>query len=483
MEKSPCNSDSDNESTTPDIAAAAKNIALHLLPVKSRLKYEKQYEMFETWSKARDIKSYTESVLLTYFTEKASVMKSSTLWSIYSMLKAVLLAKRGIDISQYKTLLAYLKKQAQNYRAKKSKTFREEHIQKFICEAPDDLYLLKKVVLIIGIAGACRRDELVKIKLSDIEDKGSLLIITVPETETNKSRCFTVRSGSFIDILQFYRKYIALRPLDSDTPERLFLNYHNRKCSKQVVGMNTIAKVPKDIAEFLELADSDLYTGHCFRRTSANLMADGGRGIIRLDLLGQWHPTRVPKRYLENSINNIDIHNMTGSSTFSVEVDTYQVIQESLEEPIQQSNYEISQESLQEPSQEPPPVYDTTTLSDKSRKRSIRDTQIQLMEACTSALNSQKELTEFDLIGMNVAKKLHRMDATQAIYAESLINAVLLKGLKNELCENMTISTDVYREDGHTTNNHNRTPTSSPEPSTNNSEESHPNCQNGELVN
>lgn len=38
-----------------------------------------------------------------------------------------------------------------------------------------------KVALIMGVCGACRRDELVKMAVDDIEEKGRILIIRVPK--------------------------------------------------------------------------------------------------------------------------------------------------------------------------------------------------------------------------------------------------------------------------------------------------------------
>lgn len=78
----------------------------------------------------------------------------------------------------------------------------------------------------------------------------------------------------------------------------------------------------------------------------------------------------------------------------------------------------------------------------KPKKRTIEDTQTEFMKACTTVLNSQKPLTEFDLIGMSIAKKLERMDPTQALYAESIINSVLLKGLKKQLREDTDLCTN-----------------------------------------
>lgn len=57
-------------------------------------------------------------------------------------------------------------------------------------------------------------------------------------------------------------------------------------------------------------------------------------------------------------------------------------------------------------------------------------------EVSEDSLSSNvKKLSEFDITGMNVAKKLAKMDPLQAIYAESVINNVLTQGLLNKLSE------------------------------------------------
>ncbi len=80
--------DSYFQGTPPEIAESAKTITLNLLPEKSKNKYEKQYKIFCEWCAVKKIKNYTENVMLVYFKEKSQSIKSSTLWSIYSMLKA-----------------------------------------------------------------------------------------------------------------------------------------------------------------------------------------------------------------------------------------------------------------------------------------------------------------------------------------------------------------------------------------------------------
>jgi integrase len=76
------------------------------------------------------------------------------------------------------------------------------------------------------IAGALRRDELLKMKVSDVEDKDSILILTVPDSKTHSERIFTV---SKVDNIKFITKYQSLRPSNASS-ERPFLRYAKRKC-------------------------------------------------------------------------------------------------------------------------------------------------------------------------------------------------------------------------------------------------------------
>ena len=64
------------------------------------------------------------------------------------------------------------------------KFFSKEKINKFIVEASNGVYLMVKV-MIMGVAGACCREELVNMTVNDIEDKGPVIIVNVPNTKTN----------------------------------------------------------------------------------------------------------------------------------------------------------------------------------------------------------------------------------------------------------------------------------------------------------
>ncbi|XP_023310156.1 uncharacterized protein LOC108906291 [Anoplophora glabripennis] len=139
--------------------------------------YENAYRQFKEWCETNKARKASENVLLAYFAERSKKVKPSTLWAVYSMLKSTLNVKENVDIKKFTKLVPYLKKLSVGHNPKKSKVLTREEVNQFIREADDEIYLMAKVVLILGISGACRREELTKMSGDDIEDKGSILIV------------------------------------------------------------------------------------------------------------------------------------------------------------------------------------------------------------------------------------------------------------------------------------------------------------------
>jgi integrase len=161
------------------------------------------------------------------------------------------------------------------------------------------------VVLIIGITGACRRQELLNLKLNDVEDLGEFMKIMLPITKTKVPREFTVTKGHFKDLnlVDMVRKYATLRP--SHTPHaRFFINYKKGRCTVQPVGINTFGGLPSKIANFLELPSAKEYTGHCFRRTSASLLANAGADMSVIKRHGALKSSNVAEGYVDDSLEN-----------------------------------------------------------------------------------------------------------------------------------------------------------------------------------
>lgn len=159
--------------------------------------------------------------------------------------------------------------------------------------------------MIIGITGACRCEELVNMTLDDIEDKGSILIVKIPDSKTNVQRKFIVdgETSNGVNVLDLFRRYIDLRS-PKTSHRRLFVSYRVGKCSVQVIGKNSISKVSYTIAKFLGKENAEEYTGHCLRRSSATLLVDAGADILSLKRHGGWKSTSVAEGYLAESIPN-----------------------------------------------------------------------------------------------------------------------------------------------------------------------------------
>ena len=49
-----------------------------------------------------------------------------------------------------------------------------------------------QVVLIIGVTGACRCNELVNLKICDVDEVKSALLVKISHTKTNKDRSFII---------------------------------------------------------------------------------------------------------------------------------------------------------------------------------------------------------------------------------------------------------------------------------------------------
>ena len=62
-----------------------------------------------------------------------------------------------------------------------------------------------------------------------------------------------------------------------------------------------MAGYPREIAEFLQLSNANSYTGHCFKRTGATLLANSGCTTLDLKRAGCWKSESVAERYVANS--------------------------------------------------------------------------------------------------------------------------------------------------------------------------------------
>lgn len=145
---------------------------------------------------------------------------------------------------------------------------------------------------------------------------GSAILISIPNTKTKKPRQFTI-TGEFYNIV---KKYWALRPCNVPS-DNFFINFQKNKCTRQVIGINKLGNMPKQIATFLNINNPHEYTGHCFRRTSATTLVNAGADITTLKRHGGWKSSQVAEGYIDNSVQNrINVANqlisaITGSNS------------------------------------------------------------------------------------------------------------------------------------------------------------------------
>ena len=131
-------------------AQAQLIIQSETLPQKSGNRYLLAYNVYKKWKQDNqtNLSSCEENNLVVYFKGLQQKLKPSTIWSLYSMLKSTLNTRDNIDISKFARLRSLLKKFSVGYKPTQSKTFTWSEIEKFLNEAPDQLYLARKVSLI-----------------------------------------------------------------------------------------------------------------------------------------------------------------------------------------------------------------------------------------------------------------------------------------------------------------------------------------------
>lgn len=128
-----------------DVELAAEAPLAGLIPEKSKALYEGAYKKFEEWRTKNLIQSIDEGCMVAYFSHEMADIKPSTKWSHFSMLKATISMKLGVNIGGFTKLTSALKQESDGYLPKKSKIFTKEQIFRFLKEADDDYFLATKV--------------------------------------------------------------------------------------------------------------------------------------------------------------------------------------------------------------------------------------------------------------------------------------------------------------------------------------------------
>ncbi|CAG5109257.1 Protein of unknown function [Cotesia congregata] len=165
------------EEVIKDFDAEAKLIIeTGISPKKSANRYQMVYESYKKWQTEHrnSLSDLEESNLIVYFTELSKKLKPPTLWSIWSMLKKTLNVKDNVDISKFHNFKCLIKNNSKGNKPKKSYVFTWNEIMNFMNNAPDLVYLV--VILVFGICGGLRCDEITELKVQGVEDLNNSII-------------------------------------------------------------------------------------------------------------------------------------------------------------------------------------------------------------------------------------------------------------------------------------------------------------------
>jgi len=166
-------------------------------------------------------------------------------------------------------------------------------------------FVMVRIILLIGLHGCMRCDELLQLCFDDVKVTDSGLDINIKSSKTDSNgtgfRFFALSSETAWKCpLEAWKKYTDLV---HNKTGRIFRQCRNGSFTKQPSGRSFFLNLPKKIAEHLELQEFKKYTGHSIRRTSATWLAESGASVMQLKKFGRWTSDTVAQSYVDCSEN------------------------------------------------------------------------------------------------------------------------------------------------------------------------------------
>ena len=240
---------------------------------------------------------------------------AGTLWTRYSMLRMMIRIREGTVIDDGATVAceSWLKGLSRTHNAKQSLQLTKEQVARFLIENRDKSPIDVHVLLIFGVNLGIRTADLKKLQWKNVTQYADGLRITVDwATKTDQG----ARGTSYfiakeqdprvcgVALFAEYRRIVQ-----EAEPERLngdlWLRVIKTKLGKWIVigprGRNWITSVPSMVAKALGLPTPELYTGHCYRRTSAQWQADAGATTLELQNHFGWKSPAMATVYTGQS--------------------------------------------------------------------------------------------------------------------------------------------------------------------------------------
>ena len=301
------------------------DILRSIKPFKSQKAYEKAYTEFKKYIGKEE--KPDEHDFIQYFDHLKNTkgFASSSIWSHYSMLNNMHQTLYGEKLQKYPRITHILKSYEAGYVRKSSLFFTKQQIMEFLKNAPNTgEFIHIKAAVVIGYCGGLRCADMVGLKTEDCTfDETSGMWI---DYNVSKQRGEAIRNKfnvplEYCGFLEAYDHELFRCQANEG---RLFKTYRIRNdgtayYTKQPMGIHFLSKINSKVANFLKLPNPERYTGHCFRRSSANALAEAGCSTTALKKHFNWQNEATALRYVENTKNaKLAISDKIASSSSSM---------------------------------------------------------------------------------------------------------------------------------------------------------------------
>ena len=287
--------------------------------LKSNRRYNITWNNFIDWL-GKSTKP-TEHDFIKYFNQLSMIEKKAptTITCYFSIINHHYQLKYNKSIYQWKRL-RYLLKGVWNTkrRRRKSGTFSRKEIFKFLTlkETENRYYLVRKAFAIISLFGGLRSIEAKKLTFKDV---------TINETEKSinvkferakqwgkefKTTTFSIFRqighpifyNTIVDYIKTVESDLGTETITSDDLP-FFLNpkgKNSRKFNTLGFGMGMIQALPKQICKNLNI--TRYVTSHCWRRSSANIVANSGATTMQMMNFFSWTSEATALMYLNEAL-------------------------------------------------------------------------------------------------------------------------------------------------------------------------------------
>ena len=276
-----------------------------LMTIKSSAIYDKWWNRYNLYSSERSKNVDDVTTFLNWLCSMKQQFSGSTIISAGSCVNSRIKLLHQKNFMDHMLVKDVIKKLHRNHVPKQACVFTKEQIDRFVLNAPEHMhFLVKKLVALIGIQGALRISEITNLEFNDITfmPNGSVNVrIKSSKTDTagrGHSFIITPNCDKKLCLVIRLRNYINDFNIKSG---KLFRNVSKVGKLLNPIGINTMGRIPRIIAEFLELSNADEFTGHSFRRTSATFLSEKGIGLVELKQHGRWKSSSVAEGYVNNT--------------------------------------------------------------------------------------------------------------------------------------------------------------------------------------